>query len=248
MKVFNRPKNKAILPAEVRFHPDLNDGEILAYGEIAALCGKKTFCWPKNNHLAQLLNKSTKTISRAIKKLTDLKLITVKSNPEKGDRREIHLLPLPGTSETQVTDKNVQGGGHLWEEKPDSLLIVFNNDISNDRSESILPAQKLKKEVEFFKDSGLLPTKDDIRNIMGKVPSTLTKGLDLDLEANKFYLYYKSNGWKIGSSKMVCLPSAIEKWFLTALNFKKNVTTQRNTNQHKSFNYLAVGNYTGREF
>jgi hypothetical protein len=219
MAVFNRPRNKAVLPAEVRFNPELNDGEIRAYGELVALSGKKAYCWPHNKYLAELLNKCTKTVTRALKKLKALNLIEIKNNPEMWNRREIHLMPLAGTSEASPVDINDQGGRHLRSSNSDSLLIIENNVINNDESESGFHSQKLKKREEFFKESGLVPTKEDIRKLMEEVPTGFAEGFDLELEVQKFFLHYKGNGWRMGSSKMVCLPSAIVKWFITGQNF-----------------------------
>ena len=61
----------AIIPASVRYDPDLTANAKLLYAEITALTNKYGYCWATNNYFAKLYKTSPITISRWIKALKD---------------------------------------------------------------------------------------------------------------------------------------------------------------------------------
>ena len=65
------PNYYAIIPAEVRYDPDLKDKAKLLYGEITALSDKCGYCYASNRYFAELYNVSQTTISLLIKNLID---------------------------------------------------------------------------------------------------------------------------------------------------------------------------------
>lgn len=52
----------AIIPANVRYDPDLPPNAKLLYGEITALCDKKGFCWASNRYFAELYGVSIRSV------------------------------------------------------------------------------------------------------------------------------------------------------------------------------------------
>ena len=66
-----KPNYYAIIPAEVRYDPNLKDKAKLLYGEITALCSKDGCCYASNKYFAELYGVSTTTISLLIKNLVD---------------------------------------------------------------------------------------------------------------------------------------------------------------------------------
>ena len=91
------PNYYAILPASVRYHPDLNQGEKLLYAEITALCNKTGECWATNKYFAELYNTSERTIKRYLQSLIKCGLVLSSVNKTDGN---VRVLSLP-------RDKNV---------------------------------------------------------------------------------------------------------------------------------------------
>jgi hypothetical protein len=61
----------AVIPANVRYDPNLRDKAKLLYGEITALCNERGYCWATNEYFAKLYNVNKTTISKLIKNLID---------------------------------------------------------------------------------------------------------------------------------------------------------------------------------
>lgn len=61
-----KPNYYAIIPAEVRYDPELRANEKLLYGEITALTYKTGECWASNNYFANLYQTSPQAISKWI--------------------------------------------------------------------------------------------------------------------------------------------------------------------------------------
>lgn len=85
------PNYYAILPASVRYHPDLTEGEKLLYAEITALCNKTGECWATNKYFAELYHTSERTISRWISRLIELNLVRYRLIKDEGNRRILSI-------------------------------------------------------------------------------------------------------------------------------------------------------------
>lgn len=108
---FKLPNYYSVIPANVRYCPELTFFEIVLYSEISALSNALGFCYASNSYFSKLYQKDVRTISRAIKKLSDLSFIKTEIEAENGNLRKIYLTELPIPNEKNyrsAIDKNVQ--------------------------------------------------------------------------------------------------------------------------------------------
>ena len=92
---FEMTSQWAILPAPVRYDPDLPANAKLLYAEIAAKTNATGFCWASNDFFARQMKLSADSVSRLIKTLETAEYIVVAVDPAaiNEKRREIYLTP-----------------------------------------------------------------------------------------------------------------------------------------------------------
>ena len=93
----SRKSYYAVIPASVRYHPDLCSSSKLLYGEITALCNEKGFCWATNKYFSDLYNCHKGTVSKWISSLEETAFIrteTIKAAENK-TIRHIYLKSAP---------------------------------------------------------------------------------------------------------------------------------------------------------
>ena len=95
------PSYYAIIPADVRYHPDLPANAKLLYGELTALCNKEGYCWSSNDYFAELYGVKILSIKRWIAALENAGFVTVLLD-RTGTRRRIIL--------GEVTAKKIRDG------------------------------------------------------------------------------------------------------------------------------------------
>ena len=71
----DKPNYYAIIPADVRYNPNINANVKLLYGEISSLSNKYGYCIATNDYFSRLYNVSTRTITDWIKALEDMKYL-----------------------------------------------------------------------------------------------------------------------------------------------------------------------------
>lgn len=81
----------AVIPAFVRYHPDVSNGAKLLYGEITALCNERGYCWASNSYFANLYAVNVGTISRWIKELADAGFIEATVDAASGNQRQLRI-------------------------------------------------------------------------------------------------------------------------------------------------------------
>ena len=104
-----KPAYWAVIPATVRYDPDLPANAKLMYGEIQALATAEGYCWATNEYFAQLYGLSIRTVRGLVSKLAnkDHILVEVLRSPETNevlerriwvDKRPLPDVPLPEIS------------------------------------------------------------------------------------------------------------------------------------------------------
>lgn len=86
----NQKNYYAIIPANVRYDPDLTANAKLLYGEISALCNEKGYCWSTNKYFSDLYGVSQTSISKWISSLADKKYVFVKIIYREGTKEILH--------------------------------------------------------------------------------------------------------------------------------------------------------------
>lgn len=185
----------AILPANIRYDPDLPPNAKLLYGEITALCSEKGYCWASNEYFAKLYNVDKRSISRWISKLEEKKYIRIQINKEEnGVNRFLSILDTP--IDENVTprqncrggiDKNVVGGI--------DKNVYYNNTNNN----NTLNIKENIKRKNFVK-----PTLEELKEYC--IESSLS------IDCQYFYDYYESNGWQVGKNKMKDWKATLRNW------------------------------------
>lgn len=100
-----KPAYWAVLPAKVRYDPELRPNAKLLYAEITALAGASGYCWATNEYLAQLFNIAARTVTDLVAQLAKRGYIRVEivRNPENNEILErrlwVDLSTPPDTGE-----------------------------------------------------------------------------------------------------------------------------------------------------
>jgi len=68
-ELLREPSYYAIIPASVRYDPELRASAKLLYGELTALCDKTGFCWASNKYFAELYSLTDRTVERLFQEL-----------------------------------------------------------------------------------------------------------------------------------------------------------------------------------
>lgn len=92
--LMKKPTYYGVLPAEVRYHPDLNSSQKVLYTEIDALSTKQGYCFASNAYFADLYGVHRSTISAWIKALKDAKVIKVHYDISNGNVEVRKITPL----------------------------------------------------------------------------------------------------------------------------------------------------------
>ena len=113
-----KPNYYAIIPAEVRYNPNINANVKLLYGEISALSNKYGYCIATNDYFSSLYNVSSRTITDWIKALEDMTYITSKIETkryEDGTIKKIRRLYLNHIEVSQHDHIEVSPQNHIEE-------------------------------------------------------------------------------------------------------------------------------------
>lgn len=85
----------AVIPASVRYDPELTASAKLLYGEISALAQARGYCFAQNRYFAELYRLSVKTISSLISALADrghVRIEVIKTDKGEVKERRIWLI------------------------------------------------------------------------------------------------------------------------------------------------------------
>ena len=107
-----KPSYWAVLPAGIRYDPEITAGAKLLYAEITSLADARGYCWASNAYFERLYDLSERTIVRLIRALEKAGYIRILDAGGGSARRKIAagINPLAGTPDKKCQyppDKNV---------------------------------------------------------------------------------------------------------------------------------------------
>ena len=120
-----KPSYYSVIPASVRYCPELNASEKLMYGEISSLCSKEGYCWATNRYFSELYSVDTNSVSRWIANLERCGFIATTIG--RANQRKIMLAPIPKNVE-RVSTKIERG---IPKNVESDQLALYENNKSN---------------------------------------------------------------------------------------------------------------------
>lgn len=181
-----KPNYYAVIPAEVRYNPELRPNEKLLFGEITALSSATGQCTASNNYFAKLYGVVPSAITKWVSDLEKYEYIEVEYE-RKGKEIIKRIIKLKGTHKyDEVFTKIVEGYSQKDKENNTS-----NNNTSNKK--------EIYKEKRFKK-----PTLEEVKEYCLERQNNINPELFID--------YYESNGWKVGKNPMKDWKACIRTW------------------------------------
>lgn len=98
----------------------------------------------------------------------------------------------------------------------------------------LAPSINSNKHINYNEQTGFHPPDlEEVKNFFKEK----VRAKDHDTEAQKFFNYYRSNGWKIGKNPMLDWQAAADNWILKINEQKNQQLTQNHlhTNQDKNY-------------
>ena len=169
-----KPNYYAIIPAEVRYNPNINANVKLLYGEISSLSNKYGYCTATNEYFSSLYNVSSRTITDWIKALEDISYIKSEIDVkryEDGTIKKIRRLYLNHIENWEHNHIEVSPQDHIEEN------FSYNN-TSNINNTS-------KKEI--YKERFKKPTLEEVEEYCKQRNSIVNP--------KTFYEYFETGGW-----------------------------------------------------
>lgn len=149
----SQPSYYAVIPADVRYNPELCANAKLLYAEITSLCNSKGYCWANNKYFAKLYGVDERTVRRWLQDLEKEGFIvrTISAKDEDGTiYRKIYLSIAAPEEESPSADKNVRGVGQKCPGGPDKNVRHNNKyNIKNNIYNARVTDSKEKSKKKF---------------------------------------------------------------------------------------------------
>ena len=152
----------AIIPANVRYDPDLPPNAKLLYGEITALCNEKGFCWASNRYFAELYGVSIRSVKGWIDILSQKGYIQTNLTYQQHSKEiECRIITIAGGEKIFTTPgKNFHYPGEKIFTTPGEKIFTHNNTSMNNTS--------LKGDAKFQKNFANFSPKE-IMNLFNEI-------------------------------------------------------------------------------
>lgn len=159
-------------------------------------------CWPSHQHVADQCEISKTSVRNHIKKLEEMGLLRIQHREgPKGNTSNLYHLTLHGmpAGDTGIAGYDIGG-------------------IAGDGTRTSHSFEPVKEPTKRFAPPSIEEVFEHLSD----------SGYPYKIEAEKFWNYYESNGWKVGKNKMKNWKSAATGWIKrTNLPKKQEVQTQQ---------------------
>jgi len=207
----------AIIPCRYLISKDINSTQKLLIGLISSLSNLKGYCFASNEYLANLLDINKVTASHLISDLEKKGYIgrIIYRNDKKQIEQRVLVLILDKQVDIENDIPMSENGYPLYPKNDIGISenlkdnIYTNNKINNNIN-SIYADAKNKR---FIK-----PELFEVQNYFEEIGNLQ--------EADGFFNYYESNGWKVGKNPMKDWKAASRNWIKNSKNYKRNDTTK----------------------
>ena len=169
-----KPNYYSVIPAEVRYNPNINANEKLLYGEISALSNKYGYCVATNEYFSKLYNVSTRTITDWIKALEDMTYLKTKVEIKRYEDGTIKKIRKIYINHIEVSQQN-------------HIEVSLQNHIEENFSYNITSNNINTSKKEIYKEKNKKPSLNEIEEYC--------KERNNNVDPKKFYDYYEANNW-----------------------------------------------------
>jgi hypothetical protein len=210
----------AVIPSRYLIAKDINSTQKLLIGLISSLSNLKGYCFASNEYLADLVNVNKGTVSALITDLEKKNYIgrAIYRNDKKQVEQRILIINfdkhLP--SENQIPPLENHNPLPLKNDIPPLENHKYNNKINNKGNNKI--------------NNTYAPTKSFKVPELNSVIDYFTEKDHMG-EADNFFNYYESNGWKVGRNPMKNWKAAANNWINNSSKYNQNGTAKKSNGE-----------------
>jgi hypothetical protein len=210
----------AVIPSRYLIAKDINSTQKLLIGLISSLSNLKGYCFASNEYLADLVNVNKGTVSALI---TDLeKKNYIGRAIYRNDKQQVEQRILIVNFERHLSSEN------------ESPTIEGDNTLPN---KNLIPIIEKLKDNMYINNKGnnkinntYAPTKSFKVPELNAVIDYFTEKDHMG-EAEKFFNYYESNGWKVGKNPMKNWKAAANNWINNSSKYNQNGTAKKSNGE-----------------
>ncbi len=204
----------AVIPANVRYDKNLPANAKLLYGEVTALCNQSGICWADNGYFANLYDVDDRTIQRWVSALVDKGYLY--RNIRYGDDGKTTVQRCLSLVEIDIAgmvhrmsppDKIVVGVRQNCREGDDKNVVDNNTRINittNIKEKDTYVSKKKDATSRAARTVFRKPTVEEI--------AEYCKSRNNQVDPQRFFDYYESNGWKVGRNSMKDWKATVRTW------------------------------------
>ena len=152
--ILNRPAYYAIIPAKVRYDPELRPNAKLLYAEITALANERGYCFATNGYLADLFGITDRTARDLIAQLCERGYISVdvvRDESKAVTERRLYV-DTPRVAEAPP-EKNFHPSGKKSPDPPEKNFRVYKNNNTRENIPPIVPqGGRCRREIKKTAD------------------------------------------------------------------------------------------------